>query len=177
MVTVIVNYEIVMKEYEKEAQIFIDTLKNSNSKYKNTEVEKIKWMYSFSYFKNKGEYTQEYYENLYHMKFEDRLEEELSKVRVNLSMSAGHFYISDRISGISDSIKEAVKIITIQKMINEQDQIQDQEVIDTIPVPKEEQVPMSLEDQLKQAIDEEDYIKAAEIRDKIKKQNEDIYVN
>lgn len=174
MITVIVNYELVKKEYEKDTQTLIDILRNSNSIYKNTDVEKTKWVYSFSYFKNKGEYTQEYYENLFHMKFEDRLEEELKKVRVNLAMSAGYFYISDRVNGVSDSIKEAVKVVTIQKMINEQQQINDQDVIDSIPLPKEEQIPSSLEDQLKQAIEEEDYIRAAGIRDQIKKQSEEV---
>lgn len=172
MVTMVVSQEVVMREYEKFAQELIGILKNSNSKYKDTEVEKMKWMYSFSYFKNKGEYTPEYYEKLYKMPFDERLEEEVKKVRVNLAMSAGHFTISDRVEGVSDSIKEAVKVVTIQKMINEQAQIGDQDVIDTIPMPKEDQKPMSLEDQLKQAIESEDYIEAARIRDEIKKEQE-----
>lgn len=169
MITMIVNHEIVMKEYEKESQEIINMLRNSNSKYKNTDVEKMKWAYSFSYFKKKSESNSEYYERLYHMPFDERLEEEIKKVRVNIALMAGYFNISDRVEGVSDSVKEAVKYITIQKMVNEQTQINDNDVIDSIPLPKEEMIPTSLEDQLKNAIEAEDYIEAARIRDEIKK--------
>jgi len=174
MVTLMVNYEVVEKEYGKESGEFIYLLRGSNSKSKDTEIDKIAWLYAFSYFKNKSEFTPEYYENLFHMKFDERLEEEISKVRVNLSMSAGRFYMTDRVSSpVSDTIKEVVKFVTIQKMVNEQAHIGDQEVIDSIPIPKEEQIPESLEDQLKNAIDHEDYEEAARIRDQIKSQEVD----
>ena len=168
MVTMYVSREIVFKEYEEKSQEFLNMLKNSNSKYKNTPVEKIGWFYSFSYFKNKGEFNIDYFENLRHMKFDERLEEEIRKVRVNLSMSAGNFYLTDRVESVSDIIKETVKFITIRKMVTEQSQINDQEVMDSIPIPKEEQIPMTLEEQLKCAIDEEDYEEAARIRDAMK---------
>jgi len=173
MVTMVVNYDVVSKEYEKEAQELINLLKNSGSKYKDTPIEKMNWFYTFSYFKEKGKYTPEYYEELLHMPFDKRLEEELSKVRVCLSMSAGQFVIKDRVKGISESIKEATKYVTIQKMVFEQEKIQDKAVMDSIPLPKEDQKPMSLEDQLKHAIEVEDYIEAARIRDEIKKDKEE----
>lgn len=168
MVTMLINYEIVKQEYAADVQHFIDILRNSGSSSKDTIEDKIKWLYSFSYFKNKGTINEEYYEKLFNMPFEERLEEEIKKVRVNLSIMAGHFYLSDRVSGISEKVKEAVKFITIQKMINEQAQINNQDVIDSIPMPKEDQIPLSLEEQLKNAIEQEDYIEAARIRDLIK---------
>jgi len=174
MVTLFIGYDTVLKEYEKESQYLIDILRNSNSKYKDTKVEKMKWFYDLSYFKRKGNFTEEYYENLFNMKFEDRLNEELKKIRVSLSMSAGKFSIMDRVEGLSNTVKEAVKIVTIQKMINEQSKIGNHEVIDSIPIPREEQVPMSLEDQLKRAIEVEDYEDAVRIRDEMKTHEDEI---
>lgn len=169
-----ITYELVQKEYEKESQALIDILRNSNSKYKNTPIEKIGWTYSFTYFRKKGENTPEYYEALYKMPYEQRLEVELKKCRVNLSLSAGYFYISDRVSSISESVKETVKQITMQKMINEQEYIGDENVLNSIPfvVENERPKPMSLEEQLKHAIEAEDYLEAARIRDEIKKIHE-----
>jgi len=170
MITMLISQEIVKEEYSQDFQNFINILRNSNSTYKETPIEKIGWLYNFSYFKKKGEITKDYYENLLNMSFEQRLEEEISKVKVSLSMSAGHFFLSDRVSTVSEKIKETVKYITIQKMINEQVQINNQDVINSIPIPKEDMIPTSLEDQLKQAIESEDYIEAARIRDEIKKE-------
>lgn len=163
-----INSEIVFKEYEKKSQEFLNILKNSSSKYKNTPFEKINWFYSFFYFKNKGEFNIDYFENLYHMKFDERLEEEIKKVKVNLSMSAGNFYLTDRVNYVSDVIKEIVKFITIRKMVTEQYHINDQEVMDSISIPKDEQIPITLEEQLKYAINEENYEEAAIIRDSMK---------
>lgn len=172
-----VPYDIVCKEYKEDSDNLISILRNSNSKYKDTNIEDIKWVYSFSYFLKKGDNTPEYYESLYSMKFEERLEEELKKVRVSIGYSAKYFYLSDRVESISDSIKEALRVVTIQKMVNEQNLIGNEEVINSIPLPKEAEElpePMSLEDQLKQAIDMEDYMEAARIRDEIKKLQETV---
>lgn len=175
MITMTVSYDIVCQEYKKESDELISILRNSNSKYKDTDINDIKWIYTFSYFLKKGEGTQEYYENLYKMPFEDRFKEELKKVRVSIGYSAKYFYLSDRVDGISDTIKEALRIVTIQKMVNEQSLINDEDVIKTIPgieTPEILPEPMTLEEQLKQAIDMEDYMEAARIRDEIKKSQE-----
>lgn len=178
MVTIMVTSDIVAKEYEKESRELINLLRNSNSKYKDTDENKMSWLYSFSFFKNKGEYTPEYYEKLYKMEYDERYEEELKKVRVNISMSAGYFCIMDRVSSVSDTVKDALKIITTQKMINEQAFLlektgeQYNNVLDSIPLPKEEQVPLSLDEQLQKAIEHEDYMEAARIRDEIRKTQE-----
>ena len=171
MITMFVKSEIVVKEYEKESQELINILRNSNSKYKDTDISKVHWLYSFSYFRKKGENTPEYYESLFKMPFEERLEVELKRVRVSLALSAGYFYVSDRVLTISDTIKETVKMITTQKMVNEQQMINDVNIINSIPFIQEDKKiePMSLHEQLKHAVDAEDYEEAARLRDEIRK--------
>ena len=115
-----VDYDVVLKEYEKESIELINILRTSNSKYKDMDIKKINWMYSFIYFRKKSDNTAEYYENLFKMPFEERIEVELKKVRVNLALSAGYFYVSDRVKTISDSVKKTVELITMQKIVNEQ---------------------------------------------------------
>jgi hypothetical protein len=176
MITMFIKTELVMKEYEKEAQSLINILRNSNSKYKDIPIEKMNWSYTFSYFRKKSENTPEYYEELFKLPFEERLETEIKKVRVNIALAAGYFYISDRVDKVSDSIKEAVKQITAQKMVNEQELIGDESVLKTIPFVKDEEMPkpMSLQEQLKHAIEIEDYMEAARIRDEIKKMAQEV---
>lgn len=174
MITMFITYDLVCKEYEKESQELLTILRNSNSRYKDMDINKIYWTYSFSYVRKKSENTPEYYENLFKMPFEERFEVELKKVRVNISLTAGYFYITDRVSNISESIKETVKAITMQKMVNEQEFIGDEGVLNSIPyvVENDKPKPMSLQEQLQHAIDVEDYMEAARIRDMIKKQDE-----
>jgi len=128
----------------------------------------------FFLFQKKSENTPEYYETLFKLPFEERLEVELKRVRVSLALSAGYFYLSDRVTNVSDSVKETVRLITTQKMVNEQQMIGDENVLNSIPFVKNEEKPQptSLQDQLKQAIDTEDYMEAARIRDEIKKLHE-----
>lgn len=173
MITMYVDYKLVENEYIDESKKLISILRDSESKYKNTDINKTHWAYSFSYFIKKSDNTPEYYEELYNMPFNERLEIELKKVRVNLSLSAGYFYISDRVDKISDTIKMIVERITAQKMINEQETIGNEDVINSIPTFSEDvepKKPSSLQDQLKVAIEMEDYLEAARIRDEINKQ-------
>lgn len=174
MITILVDQTIVFKEYEKEANELLNILRNSNSRYKDTKIEEMSWIYSFTYFIKKGSNTEEYYEKLYKMSFDERLEEELKKIRVNLAFSAGHFYLSDRVSFVSDTIKETVKAITVQKMVNEAEFTGDDSILNTIPfiTDNEKPKPMSLQEQLKHAIDIEDFEEAARLRDEIKKEEE-----
>lgn len=171
MITMFVKSELVQEEYLKESEYLLNILRNSESKYKDTPLEKINWTYSFSYFVKKGGASQEYYENLYKMSYSERCEAELKKVKVNIGLSAGYFYISDRVNIISDTIKEAVNQITAQKMINEQEFIGDESILESIPIVVENNPPKptSLQEQLKRAIEIEDYMEAARIRDEIKK--------
>jgi len=148
----------------------------------------MKWFYTFSYFVNKGQNTAEYYEALYKLPFDERFQVELKKVRLNLGIFGKFdvvldpdkphlkfeqsFFISDRVSVISDVVKDAVKAVTIQKMVNEAEFTGDNSVLNTIPFVTENEIPkpLSFDEQLKQAIDNEDYEEAARIRDLMMKQ-------
>jgi hypothetical protein len=127
---------------------------------------------------------------LYSLPYEKRLNEEYKKVRINIIMSAGQFYISDRTSKPNDYIpnviKEVVDVVTIKKMIIEQSLINNEEVMSSIPELPEyqdmngdelneiiNQQELSLDEQLKKAISDEDYMGAARIRDLINSQDED----
>lgn len=179
MIALFVTGELVKKEYEKKYSELLNILRNSESKSKDIEEEKILWNYSFSYFRKKGENTPEYYESLFKMPFDERYEAEMKRVRVSIGMTAGYFFIQDRVDGVSQSIAEAVKAVTAQKMVNEQQYIGDMDVINSIPFLKKEETatsaipkPMSLQEQLKHAIEIEDYEDAARIRDEMKKLHE-----
>jgi len=173
MITMFVDHATVVKEYPQELDRFINTLKVSGSVYKDTPIEKMNFAYNFSFFLKKGTYTKEYVDDIVKMSFQERYEHELSKVRASLVLSVGHFYICDRITGVSDTIKEAVKYTTAQKMQDEAIVLEDDSLLDTIPEIKifnENQEPreITLEQQLSQAIEDEDYMKAAKLRDEIK---------
>lgn len=100
---------------------WIDNLKNlSFAEYENPDFDKINVSCSFGYFVPKGSNTEEKIIELYEMtskmKFEDRLNYELSKVRVNILLSYKNFAISDKMSkgiipkGIYDIVKELTKV-------------------------------------------------------------------
>lgn len=174
MITLFVAREIACKEYEKETNELISMLRNSNSKNKNQDLDKIDWFYSFSYFVKKGENTPEYYESLWKLPYEERLQLELKKVRVNIALSTGYFYLSDRVDTVSDTIINMVKVITARKMVNEAEFSGNDSVLKSIPFVTENEIPkpMSFQEQLKHALDVEDYEEAARLRDQIKKLNE-----
>jgi hypothetical protein len=166
---------LAFREYEKEFQELLNMLRNSNSKYKDTSEDKMYWAYSFSFFRKKGENTPEYYEALYKMPFEERLEVEMKRVRVNIALTAGYFYISDRVVNVSESIAKTIRAITMQKMANEQEfNAGDESILNSIPFVKDEEKlkPMSLQEQLKHAVEIEDYEDAARIRDEMKNLHE-----
>ena len=69
------------------------------------------------------------------MLFDERLNFELSKVRVNLTMKIGHFVISDRLPKgvIPHSVVKIVTEVTKVKMMIESDYYQNEEVKNSIP--------------------------------------------
>jgi hypothetical protein len=180
MLTLNVKREVIEKEYPKDYERLLNILRNSGSKYKDTLEDEILFDYSISFFLKKGEYNEEYVEVVSRYPFEERYEHELTKVRVSVILNAKHFIIVDRVEGISDCIKEAIKYITAHKMEQEAIAFDDDSLLNTIPselMVKEHEIEkvdeVSLEDQLASAIEDEDYIEAARIRDEIKKRNFD----
>lgn len=145
-----------------------------NEERDDVDYSKKQMACAYSFFIKKGGYTPEYVENISKLPFDERYEHELSKVRVNIVLTAGHFFISDRVEGASDTIKEAVKYTTAQKMKQEAEFFEDESMLNSIPeldFLSKDQEPreITLEQQLAQAIEEEDYMEAARIRDEIAK--------
>lgn len=103
------------------------------------EDEKLEVYYSYGYFHPKVEDKQQYYEDLFNkcskMKFEQRLEHELSKIRVNLTLKRGHFFISNRLEKgfIPTYVKQIVTELTKVKMLIECEFHQNKEIMKSIP--------------------------------------------
>ena len=168
MISIPVDKNTVFKENKKEAINLLNLFRKSDSRYKDIDDNKIVWYYSFSYFlKKEDKNDPEYYNRLHKMSYEDRLEEELKKVRVSIGFSANYFYISDRIDGIPEIVRKTVEDLTHKKMQFEAEFLS---IIDTFPlVIQENEKPLGLKEQLQKAIEMEDYEKAASIRDKMNK--------
>lgn len=106
---------------------------------KELNIEKFKVNYHWGFFVSRpdGVSRQEYYQDLYmryeYMLFEERLEEELSKVRVNVVMEYGKLILSNRIKGVPSDIEKIVTEITKIKMLHEGKMHGNKDVIDSIP--------------------------------------------
>jgi len=168
MITIPVDRNTVYKEYKKEAVNLLNLFRKSDSRYKDIDDNKIVWYYTFSYFiKREDKNDPEYYNRLHKMSYEDRLKEELKKVRVSIGFSANYFYISDRVDGIPEIVRKTVEDLTHKKMLFETELLN---MLDTFPlVIQGDEKPLDLKEQLQKAIEMEDYEKAASIRDKINK--------
>lgn len=138
-----VEFENVIKDYPEIVEEYMNNLRQSNfSKYKDIDVEKIEWYYSYGYFLTKPKTEEERMERdakiaqeVPLMLFDERLEYELSKVRVDVTMKAKNFIRSDRANSklVPQSIQDIVKEVTKVKMIVEQDYYGYQNVKDSIP--------------------------------------------
>ena len=106
---------------------------------KEIDESKIEFYYSYGFFvpkvKNKEEMYNKMFEDCIKMKFPERLEFEMSKVRVNLTMKLGHFILSNRLEkgSIPDSIRKIVTELTKVKMTVESEYHENYDVKDSIP--------------------------------------------
>lgn len=110
---------------------------------KNIDEENIKFLYSYGFFlpkisniDDKNEFYHNMYEKTNMMKFDERLEFELSKVRVNLTMLIGkNFVLSNRMpkETIPVLIKQIVTEVTKVKMLIEYEYHNDDSVKESIP--------------------------------------------
>ena len=103
------------------------------------DESKIDMYYSYGFFHPKVENKEDYYNKVFEkcstMLFEDRLQYELSKVRVNLTIKSGNFLLSDRLpkGTIPEIINDIVTEITKVKMLVEYEYNQNEEVKSSIP--------------------------------------------
>lgn len=128
----LVNQFPEIKKWVKKIQ------KMSFSEKGEVNQSEIEFYCSYGYFVPKsfnGEKYSEVIEATTKMLFDERLNFELSKVRVNLTMKIGHFVISDRLPKgiVPEAISRIVTEVTKVKMMIESDHYQNEEVKKSIP--------------------------------------------
>lgn len=128
----LVNQFPEVKKWVKKIQ------KMSFSKKEEVNDSEIEFYCSYGYFVPKsfnGDKYAEVAEATSKMLFDERLNFELSKVRVNLTMKIGHFVITDRLPKgiIPETVSRIVKEVTKVKMMIESDYYQNEEVKKSIP--------------------------------------------
>lgn len=134
--------DVERKEITKEFPIVKDWLKKMKKiKLNEGEFEKdqVEFYYSYGFFvpkskNNDEEYLKSMEANL-KLLYPQRLEYELSKVRVNLSMKLDNFIITDRLpkGSIPTKIREIVAEVTKVKMMVESEFSYDKDVLESIP--------------------------------------------
>lgn len=136
MFTIQVTKEEVSKDYPEVIENWMSFLEKSGKEIKE---DKLEFYYSYGFFLPKIEDKQKFYEEVFEkcskMIFEDRLVYELSKVRINMGMKMGQFFISDRMNKeiVPPMIIEIVNEITKVKILVESEYHENQEVKDSIP--------------------------------------------
>lgn len=128
----LVNQFPEIKKWVKKIQ------KMSFSKKEEINDSEIEFYCSYGYFVPKsfnGDKYTEISEATSKMLFDERLNFELSKVRVNLTMKIGHFVISDRLPKglVPETVARIVTEVTKVKMMIESDYYQNEEVKNSIP--------------------------------------------
>jgi hypothetical protein len=120
MIALEIKLEKLKEEYSDFYDFFKQSLEISNSRFKDHKEEKYKCFYYVGFYMKPSEKTDEYYQELYKKHYDDRLEEELTKARVTITIVAGKFAISDQVVEVSDTVKPIIGEIVKRKMIMEQ---------------------------------------------------------
>jgi len=130
------------KEVAKEFPIVKDWIKKiKKMKITKTEFDKndIEFYYSYGFFVPKSKNKEDEYLKLLDlsmaMLYPERLELELSKVRVNISMKLDNFIITDRLpkGTIPQKVKDIVAEVTKVKMMVESEFSYNKIVLESIP--------------------------------------------
>ena len=130
------------KEVTKEFPIVKDWLKKMKKLKLNEgkfEKDAVEFYYSYGFFVPKSKNNKEEYlksiESTLTMLYPQRLELELSKVRVNISMKLENFIMTDRLpkGTVPSKIKDIVAEVTKVKMMVESEFSYNKEVLDSIP--------------------------------------------
>lgn len=128
-----IDFKSVISDYPEIVEEFMNNLRNSNSPYKEIDISNIKWYYTWDFDYENIEASME--TSRFDMKYEERFQYELGKVRINVTMKAGQFKRRDRASTsvvpiqVIKVIDEIVKIM----MIEEQKFFDNDEVAKSIP--------------------------------------------
>jgi len=142
MNTIKVTAEDVQNDYQSVYDDFISDLRDSNSLSRNIDEEKINWFYSWGSFVKKTKTHEDRVlrdlknQESLEMEFEDRLEFELSKTRVTITMEAGKYTRGDRVRKRFDVSEKVIQMVGEQtklRMLLEQKELDNQDIIDTVP--------------------------------------------
>jgi hypothetical protein len=138
MFTIDIKKEDLVNQFP-EIEKWVKKIKKFSFSQKEVDDSKIEFYCSFGFFVPKSHNTQEKFEELAEitskMLFEERVNFEMSKVRVNITMKVGNFVISDRLPKgiIPDTVFKIVSEITKVKMTIESDYYGNEEVKNSIP--------------------------------------------
>ena len=121
-----------------EVKKWVKKIQKMSFSNKEFDESNIEFYCSYGYFVPKsynGEKFSEISEITSKMLFQERLNFELSKVRVNLTMKIGHFVIGDRLPKgvIPETVVRIVTEVTKVKMMVESEYYQNEEVKKSIP--------------------------------------------
>jgi hypothetical protein len=142
MFTIPVEKEEVLSDYPNIEKDWIE-LSNSNFLNNKLDEKKMKFFYSYGFFlpkvkdiEEKIEFYEKMYEETQKMMFDERLEFEISKVRVNLTMLVGkNFVLSNRMPKniIPDIVRKIVTEVTKVKMLVEYEFNNNEDIKKSIP--------------------------------------------
>lgn len=128
---------------------FIEILRTSSSRYSSKPESQIDIYLEFGYFSKKAKTDREKLikkqrsRNKKYILFDERLEDELEKVRMNIVIKAGNFVMGDRISKEADIPEIVQKVVSEDikiKMLFEQKRSKEEnrDVVESIPPLSEE---------------------------------------
>jgi hypothetical protein len=135
MFTIFTSKDEVMDDIPEIYSEWIDIAK----KLSDIEEDKAEFYYSYGFFHEKVEDKTLYYKGLFNlysnMKFDERLEFEMKKVRVDLSLKYKNLFISNRLpkGTIPKIVKDIVTEITKVKMLVEFDYLKNEDIKASIP--------------------------------------------
>jgi len=131
------NIEVKLDELKNDYPVFYEffknTLKNSQSKYKDYKEKKYKCYYYIGFYMLPSQKNEEYYEKLRSLKWEDRLKEEYKKCRITITMVAGKFGLSDQTNEIAKTATPYIDEIVKRKIYFEQLNDPDSKIMNSIP--------------------------------------------
>ena len=137
MFTINVEKDELVNQFP-EVKKWVKKIQKMSFSNKEFDESNIEFYCSYGYFVPKsynGEKFSEISEITSKMLFQERLNFELSKVRVNLTMKIGHFVIGDRLPKgvIPETVVRIVTEVTKVKMMVESEYYQNEEVKKSIP--------------------------------------------
>ena len=133
------TFEDIAKWFPEESGQFIQELRDSSSKNSKFKAEKTDWIVSWGFFVKKAKSEEEQtaqrdlFMNKLKMVYSERVEVELPKIRINLSMKAGQYLRGDKVySETPDFITQMAREVVKVMMWEEQKQLQDPIVLESL---------------------------------------------